>query len=115
MRCHLLYRPSGIEPANDRKPPIGARIEEVLRFKIRLRADGNGYVKVVANGHPEEVRRRDADDIHGLVIEPQLLTQCRAATELLLPETIADDCARQSAAGPIVLRSEDSPGNGPDS
>ncbi len=105
----------GIEPANDRKPPLGARVEKVRRFKVRLRADGHGHIKVAANGHPEEVRRRNADDLHRLVVEPQLLTQRRAAAELLLPEAIADDCARQSAAAPIVLRREDSPGNRPDS
>ena len=66
MRCHLLDRPCGIEPANDRKPPLGARIQKVLRFKVRLRADGHGHIEVVANSHAEEVRRRDADDIHGL-------------------------------------------------
>src|SRR5262249_7844213 len=84
------------------------------RLKIRLRAYGHGNVKVVAHGHPGEVRRRDADDIHDLVVEPQLLPQRRAAAEFLLPEAIADHCARQSAAAPIVLYGEDAPGERPD-
>jgi hypothetical protein len=33
------------------------------------------------------------------------------AAELLLPEAIADDCSRQSAAGPGVLRAEASAGD----
>src|SRR5437762_1942335 len=87
----------------------------VGRFKVRLRADGHGHIKVAANRHPEEVRRCDADHLHGLIVEPQLLTQCRAAAELLLPEAITDDCARRSAAGPVILCREDSAGNRSDS
>ncbi len=106
--------PCGVEPANDRKPPLGARIQNAPRFKVRLRAYRYGHVEVAANGHPEEVRRRDADDLHRLVVKPQLLAQRPATAELPLPEAIANDCARQSAAGPVVLRREDSPGNRPD-
>ena len=37
-------------------------------LQIRWRADGNGYVKGVANGTPKKARRSHADDLYGFVV-----------------------------------------------
>src|SRR5581483_12508088 len=96
--CHLLDRPCRIEPADDRKPPVGTRIQQVSRFKVGLRADRDGHIKIAPNRHPEEIRRRNSDDLNEFVVELELLAQRRAATEFLLPEAVADDCAWKSTA-----------------
>lgn len=74
-------------------------------------ADGNGHVKVVANSNAEEVCRRNADDLHGFVVESELFAQRRAAGEFSLPEAMANDCAGQSTAGPVIRRREESSGS----
>ena len=76
-----------------------------------MRADGNGNVKGVANGNAEEVCRSHADDLYGFVVESELLAQRRAARVFSLPEAIANDCAGQAAAGPVIGSREESSGS----
>src|SRR5215469_14068110 len=100
----LLNRPPRIEPANNRKPPLSARSQTIPGLKVRLCADRHSDIEAVPNCHSEEVCWRDANDLDGLLVEHELLTHCRAATKLPLPEAITDNRARLSAPGLIVGR-----------
>ena len=112
-RAQVLVRlagaPSVGEPAHHRQPVVvPARGQLAVRpGEQRFRAERNRDVVRTADLDAEESLGRDADNRERMSVDTQLAADRGAiAPERPLPERVADDCSRRTAAGPVVVRPE---------
>ena len=81
----------------------------VFSVDPRLSADRHNHIEITPHFQPKETCRRHSHHFHGMPVQGNLLANSvRVATELSLPERMADHRARRPTTGAVVLRSEHS-------
>ena len=76
----------------------------LLSVDQRFRTDGNGHVEMAANFHAKEICGRYSHYLKRMAVQGDVLpNRLRVSAELALPEGVADNDARSSAAGTVIL------------
>ncbi len=114
MRARLGEGPAGLQPPDDREPPM-VTLGRMRVFAIDegLGAYWNRDIERTANFDAEEAGLRDADDLERFAIEEDFATDGRGLAAIFaLPVRIAEHCARRAAARAVVCAGEDTSKSG---
>ena len=104
LRARLFDRHPGLQAAHRAEKPDVFLVERRARAaREGLGAERHRDVERAADLHPEEARRRHADDLERVAVERDAAAEDRrAAGVLTLPESVAEHRGRRRAAAPIV-------------
>src|SRR5712692_9384152 len=105
MRAGSRERPVWFQTAHHRQPPDGTVVQITVIGECCLRADRDRHIKGPADFEAGKTRRRDANDVHWMVVQRDLAAdRGSGSAELALPKVITDYGAWSPAAAAVVRR-----------